>query len=673
MDKLAFKPFTTAVENQFNAMCNDPSVVLARVAINIDELWDLYLSAYPQEFNGIFRERRNYDCNCCKNFIRRVGNLVAIKDGKLQTVWDVKVEGYFQQVADTLSEYIKVARIDNLYATSEKIAGSLSNNDTLEPTIKWDHFYAKVPDAYVLSTTEIGTKLGDFRGNKDVFHRSMKDFTLDAAETVLELIDQDLYKGPEFRATVVSFIECKKEFDQLTIDQQELFSWSKSAKLKGAGRFRNTVIGTLIEDISNGVALEKAVASFEQKVAPTNYKRTSAPITPAMIKLAQAKIVELGLESSLERRFATKNDIKVTDVLFSSVHEKPTDVFASLIQETTRQNTKIDKVETVTIDKFINDIVPHAAKIEVLLENRLKNNLVSVLAPEHTSAENMFKWDNKFSWAYNGDLTDTIKERVKAAGGNVEGDLRVSLAWYNSDDLDLSCIEPNGKTIYYHNKRSTNGGHLDLDMNGIDKHSDNEPVENLIYADRNKMAKGDYRFVVNQYSKRKNTDVGFDLQIEFDGKTQIFSHPQMFNSKEAVFIVNWDGKNFTLKNVWDGLIAGATSTQDIWGISTNEFVPVSMIMNSPNYWGENKSGNKHTFFILEGCKNDEPARGFFNEYLKNELNEHRKVFEVLGAKTKAVPDLTQDQVSGIGFSETLRNEFTVKVTGKTHRVFKVTV
>ena len=392
-----------------------------------------------------------------------------------------------------------------------------------------------------------------------------------------------------------------------------------------------------------------------------------------MIKSAQAKIVELGLESSLERRFATKNDIKVTDVLFSSVHEKPIDVFASLIQETNRQNTKINKVETVTIDKFINDIVPHASKIEVLLENHLKNNFVSVLAPEHTSAENMFKWDNKYSWAYNGDLTDTIKERVKAAGGNVEGDLRVSLAWYNSDDLDLSCIEPGGATIYYHNKRSTNGGHLDLDMNGIDKHSDTEPVENLIYGDRNKMAKGDYKFIVNQYSKRKNTDVGFDLQLEFDGKIQMFSFPKMFNSRETVFVVNWDGKNFTLKNVWDELTVGSTSTQDVWNIKTNEFVPVSMIMNSPNYWGENKSGNKHTFFILEGCKNDEPARGFFNEYLKNELNEHRKVFEVLGAKTKAVPDLTQDQVSGIGFSETLRNEITVKVTGKTQRVFNVTV
>ena len=94
-------------------------------------------------------------------------------------------------------------------------------------------------------------------------------------------------------------------------------------------------------------------------------------------------------------------------------------------------------------------------------------------------------------------------------------------------------------------------------------------------------------------------------------------------------------------------------------------------MNSPNHWSENKVGNKHLFFILDGCKNDEPVRGFFNEYLKPELNEHRKVLEVLGSKTKAVP--TENQLSGLGFSETVRNEITVRVTGKINRVLKVQI
>ena len=109
--------------------------------------------------------------------------------------------------------------------------------------------------------------------------------------------------------------------------------------------------------------------------------------------------------------------------------------------------------------------------------------------------------------------------------------------------------------------------------------------------------------------------------------------------------------------------------ENIWGITTNEFVPVSMVMKSPNHWDDQGSGNLHTFFILEGCNADEEVRGFYNEFLKPELNEHRKVFEVLGSKLKVKP--SESSLSGLGFSETIRNEVIVRVTGKFQRTLKV--
>ena len=78
---------------------------------------------------------------------------------------------------------------------------------------------------------------------------------------------------------------------------------------------------------------------------------------------------------------------------------------------------------------------------------------------------------------------------------------------------------------------------------------------------------------------------------------------------------------------------------------------------------------KHVFFMLDACKTNEDARGFYNEFLKDELTPHRKVFEILSSRTKANP--TVNQLSGLGFNTTTRNDVVVRVKGKTHRTFKV--
>ena len=105
-----------------------------------------------------------------------------------------------------------------------------------------------------------------------------------------------------------------------------------------------------------------------------------------------------------------------------------------------------------------------------------------------------------------------------------------------------------------------------------------------------------------------------------------------------------------------------------WGINTNHFVKVKQLMLSPNYWNNN-IGNRHFMFFLENCINDESPRPFFNEFLKEEFTENRKVFEVMGSKIKIEP--SEYQLSGISFSETQRNHLLVKVDGNFKRVLKI--
>lgn len=133
---------------------------------------------------------------------------------------------------------------------------------------------------------------------------------------------------------------------------------------------------------------------------------------------------------------------------------------------------------------------------------------------------------------------------------------------------------------------------------------------------------------------------------------------------EANEYVNYSGNGSPLRYV-----TGMQVATHPMPIDTNKFHKVNVMMMSPNYWDEQGIGNKHYFFMLDDCKNPEPVRGFFNEYLNSELTPHRKVFEVLADKMKT--PYQEHQLSGLGFSSTMRNSVIVKVDGTFSRTLKV--
>ena len=659
---MEFKKFKTKLREEFSKKVKEVSNIY-KTNVTKEDLWSTYLDSFSQE------ERQPHNCNCCKSFIRQFGGIVFFVDGELKTIWDFEAHGEYENVCKNMSALVKNSEIQDVFTSKTDFIGTDYNIST--KGIKWEHLHVNIPQKFVNRSRYSNESLiATYRDNRNVFKRSCDEISMDAIDTVLELINQNsLYRGQEFKNIITEFKNIKKKYD-LSQDKEN-FTWQFAINLPASiSRMRNHSIGKLLTDITSGIELDKAVESFERMVAPTNYKRPTAVVTKSMLEAAEKELTELGLISSLNRRFATPIDITVNNVLFVNRNVKPTEgIFNKLKEDVIINPSKLSKVEEISANDFIEKVLPSCNNIEVLLENSHLNNFMTITTAEDSEAPLLFKWKNPFAWYYTNGITDALKERVKQAGGNIEAVLRFSLQWNEKGDsicdLDLHAYEPNGTEICFRSHKMVQtplSGFLDVDMirpSGVG-------IENITWVTKSKMKPGKYKMIVNNYDSGHNT--GFTAQIEFNNEIYNFEYNKKLLGKIHIADVVYDGENFKLiPNIPLGSAATISNTK--WGVDTNKYHKVSMVLNSPNHWDDNEVGNKHVFFIIEGCESDEPVRGFFNEFLTENMMKHKKVFETLGNKLK-VPE-SKPQLSGIGFSTTQRNSVILKITGKFERILKV--
>lgn len=668
VETAAFTDIQSALAKQFKAMS---SKRLFSTTADGARLWEIYLSSFPAGSNPIYKTRAEHDCSCCRHFIKSIGGAVNIVNEKIVTLWDFKVDGPYQVVVDAMAEYVRGLPVNNVYLHPQRLVGTANSRQLLEDrSVKtWDHFYVNLPDSAVVTGEQIGPKSGEFRATHDVMKRGLEEITPDAIDTVLDLIAQNsLYRGEEQKFAVLEFRKMQTVFPKATA--RDLFVWEHMETVHASvARIRNSVIGTLLTDLSEGKDLEDAVKAFEVKVAPTNYKRPTALVTKAMVAKAQEMVNELGLATALERRYATLDDLTVNNIIFADrATKREMNVFEEIAAGAAVDVKKLGKVEEIPILDFISKVLPSAQTVEALFENRHAGNMVSLVAPVDATAKPLFKWPNAFSWSYVGDLADSIKERVKQAGGSVTGDFRASLAWFNYDDLDLHLKGPNGLYLWFGLKTNApTGGMLDVDMNA-GSGTTRSAVENITFPKRERMPDGDYTLFVNQYLQRESKDGGFELEMEFDGTVHSFAWPNVMKTSQNVVVCKFKYSRKEGLAILESLPSKQTS-KTVWGCTTQTFHKVRALMLSPNQWDGREIGNRHFFFMLDGCRNEDTARGFFNEFLSESLAPHRKVLEMVGARMKT--ETAGNQLSGIGFSSTQRNYLLCRVTGSFARVVKV--
>lgn len=213
-----FEKFKNAVHERINFLINNGQ--LYEVDVNPDDVWELYLNSFPQGTDLIYRERSSHNCSCCKNFIRRVGNVVGLINNKIHTIWDISLEGddvsHYQIVANALHDFIKTKPINNVFFTDVKKVGTSFNYEVIseEESKKWHHFYYNFPESYVNQFP--GVTQSNIKQTKDVIFRSLTELKPEALQDVIDLIeDKNLYRGEERLQKLLALSEAK-ELEELS-------------------------------------------------------------------------------------------------------------------------------------------------------------------------------------------------------------------------------------------------------------------------------------------------------------------------------------------------------------------------------------------------------------------------------------------------------------------------
>ncbi|MNL91059.1 hypothetical protein D3C81_07870 [compost metagenome] len=665
-----YELFELSVATRLNELLKKEGVKLYKT--NSKGLYDAYLGGIPQE------HKQFYTCNSCRLFIEKFGGLVVLdKNLKMRSAfWDLdKTPEFFKASVTWMLDIISESTITGVFVAEKAQIGIPVNYD--QEGVKWTHFSAKVPLTLVNKSRSMTHRqvMAEKAEEFTMLIKALEKYSLKVVNDTLAIVESgELFRQDKCLEKAKWFKEVKQGYDKQKTATKRNYLWSVVANAPAHFcHINSSVYGTLLSDVNEGLSFEGIKRSFEAKME--TYMRSQKGPSANQIYEAEKKIVDLGLADSLVRRYANYEEIpeflwKKRGVV-AAKEPKKGGVFGHI-----QPREKVDPVvssdlalpsKLITWEKFKNTILPSAEKVELLTDN--PNRFMALITEGVEGSENILQWDNPFSWYYHKGIDGEVKKRVEAAGGRYENNkIRCSLIWEGLTDLDLHCITPTGEHIYYDrgSRKDTYGGYLDIDMNGVDRNSEH-PVENMRWA--SKAAEGKYVFYVNNYNENVNhSGTPFKAELEIGGAVFTFiGKPLKHKEKIVVFEFYYEeGKIPT--------IVGATQSNS-WEVPMGQFVEVEGITKSPNMWGENTITHvgEHVFFLIKDCKDlsEGLGRGFFNETLKSELTQYRRVLEAYTAQTP-IEGVEEASACGVGYSKDSEWNVTLKVTSNGNtRLYKV--
>lgn len=439
-DNDQYPDFEKLVNEYFNLMITKRNKLFTT---KCEGLFDAYLENLPQE------ARQHYNCSTCRKFINKYGGLVTISDmGEIESaIWnDSDVPEFFAQSVKAMKNIVLESKVSGVF---------LSKNNTLgKPVVGgWNHLSITLPSEMVyhsrLTTAgqAMAEKLEDFK----ILIAGLLEYPIEAVDQAVTLLKtESLYRSEKCLGIAEWLKDLHMRCDNMKNNENKnnIIWLAVSIAPPGFCHIKSTMIGTLLEDIVAGLPFDSVSRRFAEKMHPLQYQRPQAQPTAGNIAEAEKIVEKLGIQKSLNRRFATLEEVnKIWTPKEKKESLKNKGIFSHLITKEKKVQPKID-IPTITMTwrKFSEMILPFAQEIEYLVKEG-KYNFSAILTAVHEDAPPIFQWDseekrNPFSWYVYVDGSDHSRWNLSTGYCKVTGICMQPSMWYDDNSHQ-------GKSVFF--------------------------------------------------------------------------------------------------------------------------------------------------------------------------------------------------------------------------------
>lgn len=363
-----------------------------------DNLNDIYLAFLPSA------HRQHHTCSCCRHFLQRFGGLVVItEDGSaVPAMWngDDAPELYRLAVRE-MERAVRKARVTGVFLCEDEVMGTPEAGG-------FTHFWTRTPAISRHRRVVLTAKQAMAAKRED--HRTLShglaDFGPDLAAAALNLVKSDaLYRSEKVLGPATFFHELHQQRGDARGERARNIVWRAVATAPVSFCTpRSTMIGTLLEDLKEGLPIDVAKRRFASKMSPLQYQRPQAAPSAGAVAAAEKIAAQMNLAPALARRFARIEDCQLVwspSPVAEGQKIKVGGVFSDLTVKEVRVSPNISAADgtprPITWEKFARTVLPDALTIDVFTTGSM--NLCQLVTAVNPDAIPIMQWD--FLWRRN--------------------------------------------------------------------------------------------------------------------------------------------------------------------------------------------------------------------------------------------------------------------------------